>query len=40
MSELQLFVEGSALVGRVALPAAPFVIDVPQKSRGQGRMML
>jgi transposase len=27
MSELQLFLEGSALVGRVALSPVPFVVD-------------
>jgi transposase len=27
MSELQLFLEGSALVGRVALSSVPFVVD-------------
>jgi transposase len=31
MSELQLFLEGSALVGRVALSPAPFVLDDAQK---------
>lgn len=31
MSELQLFLEGSALVGRVALSPAPFVLDPEQK---------
>jgi transposase len=31
MSELQLFLEGSALVGRVVLSPAPFVVDDPQK---------
>jgi transposase len=31
MSELQLFLEGSALVGRVALSPAPFVGDDAQK---------
>ena len=31
MSELQLFLEGSALVGRVALSPAPFVVDDAQK---------
>ena len=31
MSELQLFLEGSALVGRIALSPAPFVVDAPQK---------
>jgi transposase len=32
MSELQLFLEGSALVGRVALSPAPFVLDDAQKN--------
>ncbi|MGH7323842.1 MAG: IS66 family insertion sequence element accessory protein TnpB [Candidatus Rokuibacteriota bacterium] len=32
MSELQLFLEGSTLVGRVALSPAPFVIAPPQKN--------
>lgn len=31
MSELQLFLEGSALVGRIALSPAPFVVADPQK---------
>jgi transposase len=31
MSELQLFLEGSALVGRVVLSPAPFVVGDPQK---------
>jgi transposase len=31
MSELQLFLEGSALVGRVALSPAPFVVGALQK---------
>jgi hypothetical protein len=31
MSELQLFLEGSALVGRVALSPAPFVVGATQK---------
>jgi transposase len=31
MSELQLFLEGSALVGRVALSPAPFVVADAQK---------
>ncbi len=31
MSELQLFLEGSALVGRVTLSPAPFVIDDAEK---------
>jgi transposase len=31
MSELQLFLEGSALVGRVALSPAPFVVGSTQK---------
>jgi transposase len=32
MSELPLFLEGSALVGRVALSPAPFVLDHEQNS--------
>jgi transposase len=32
MSELQLFLEGSALVGRVALSPAPFVVASMQKT--------
>jgi hypothetical protein len=32
MSELQLFLEGSTLVGRVALSPAPFQFDEMQKS--------
>jgi transposase len=32
MSELQLFLEGSALVGRVALSPAPFVLGGAQKT--------
>ena len=32
MSELQLFLEGSTLVGRVALSPAPFVITPRQKT--------
>lgn len=32
MSELQLFLEGSALVGRVALSPAPFVLGGEQKN--------
>lgn len=32
MSELQLFLEGSALVGRVALSPAPFVVASVQKN--------
>jgi transposase len=32
MSELQLFLEGSALVGRVALSPAPFVLRAEQKN--------
>jgi transposase len=32
MSELQLFLEGSALVGRVALSPAPFVVADPRKN--------
>ena len=31
MSELQLFLEGSTLVGRVALSPAPFLIDDAQE---------
>ena len=31
MSELQLFLEGSTLVGRVALSPAPFLLDETQK---------
>jgi transposase len=31
MSELQLFLEGSALVGRIALSPAPFVLAESQK---------
>jgi transposase len=31
MSELQLFLEGSALVGRVPLSPTPFVLGDPQK---------
>jgi hypothetical protein len=32
MSELQLFLEGSALVGRVALSPAPFVVADTRKN--------
>jgi transposase len=32
VSELQLFLEGSALVGRVALSPAPFVVTAAQKN--------
>jgi len=32
MSELQLFLEGSALVGRVALSPAPFIVGATQKN--------
>ena len=32
MSELQLFLEGSALVGRVALSPAPFVVGARPKN--------
>jgi transposase len=32
MSELQLFLEGSALVGRVTLSPAPFVVGEKQKN--------
>ena len=31
MSELQLFLEGSTLVGRVALSPPPFIVGAPQK---------
>ena len=34
MSELQLFLEGSALVGRVALSPAPFVVAARAKNLG------
>ena len=39
MSELQLFLEGSTLVGRVALSPAPFVVGAEQKkvARVRGR---
>jgi len=37
MSELQLFLEGSALVGRIALSPAPFIVDSPQKTLVTGR---
>ena len=36
MSELQLFLEGSTLVGRIALSPAPFVADASQKSLAPG----
>jgi transposase len=36
MSELQLFLEGSALVGRVALSPAPFVVGSTQKDLAAG----
>jgi transposase len=36
MSELQLFLEGSTLVGRVALSPAPFVFDDEQKLLARG----
>ena len=39
MSELQLFLEGSALVGRLTLSPAPFVVRSAQEtlaSRGHG----
>jgi transposase len=36
MSELQLFLEGSALVGRVALSPAPFVVADAQKFLARG----
>ena len=34
MSELQLFLEGSALVGRVALSPAPFIVEERTKNLG------
>ena len=34
MSELPLFLEGSALVGRVALSPAPFLVDARAKNLG------
>jgi len=37
MSELQLFLEGSTLVGRIALSPAPFVVDFAQKPLAPGR---
>ena len=37
MSELQLFLEGSTLVGRIALSPAPFVMDSVQKTLAPGR---
>jgi transposase len=37
MSELQLFLEGSTLVGRIALSPAPFVVDFAQKTLAPGR---
>jgi transposase len=37
MSELQLFLEGSTLVGRVPLSPAPFVVDFSQKTLARGR---
>jgi transposase len=37
MSELQLFLEGSTLVGRVPLSPAPFVVDFAQKPLAPGR---
>jgi len=36
MSELQLFLEGSTLVGRVALSPAPFGLDDAQKLLAHG----
>lgn len=36
MSELQLFLEGSTLVGRVALSPAPFGLDDAQKLLARG----
>ena len=36
MSELQLFLEGSALVGRIALSPAPFVVGGTQKDLARG----
>jgi transposase len=36
MSELQLFLEGSTLVGRVTLSPAPFVIEDAQKILARG----
>ena len=36
MSELQLFLEGSTLVGRVALSPAPFRVDDAQKILARG----
>jgi transposase len=36
MSELQLFLEGSALVGRVPLSPAPFVVDAVPKNLARG----
>ena len=36
MSELQLFLEGSALVGRVALSPAPFVLTEAEKFLARG----
>jgi transposase len=36
MSELQLFLEGSALVGRVALSPAPFVVGSTHKELATG----
>jgi transposase len=37
MSELQLFLEGSALVGRVALSPTAFVVGTPQKDLAAAR---
>ena len=37
MSELQLFLEGSALVGRVALSPTPFVVGTLQKDLATAR---
>ena len=36
MSEVQLFLEGSPLVGRVALSPAPFAFDETQKILARG----
>jgi transposase len=37
MSELQLFLEGSTLVGRMPLSPPPFVVDFAQKPLAPGR---
>jgi len=37
MSELQLFLEGSTLVGRVPLSPPPFVVNVSQKPLAPGQ---